>query len=415
MISVYLILSAALFFNLALALVFVLRRSTHFLVHYSVSVLVLLAFLSLVRLLLPIHLPDPLVLHSQIVLPAVEDFLERPVFPALPWTKPGLILLAVWAAGTAAFIVRDSIRTGKAYKVQRALPAIDAPQMQALAASLGIRASVIVSPDVSVPFAAGLFRPKICFPDTPLSEQDRRFILLHEDRHIRGGDAWIKLFFLLLRDLFWWNPLSHLFLRELDALLELRCDAAVTQDMDEDEVLRYLAVILAFSESAVSPRAASALTGAPNALRQRFEVLLQLRKRRSFSARAALCALALFGFLASYAVVVQPYVRPEDAALFESGSYIVKMDSNRYVLYFGGLPTGYMLDKAQLSEPPFDRMTVLEDRKLRRETPPEQISDSEETGWYFRQMDGRLEMRLWSFTYRIWRGDWQTVADVFAP
>ena len=81
-------------------------------------------------------------------------------------------------------------------------------------------------------------------PDDPHLREGARNGARLAQRDLRGGDARIKLFFLLLRDLFWWNPLSHLFLRELDALLELRCDAALTQDMDEDEILSYLAAIL---------------------------------------------------------------------------------------------------------------------------------------------------------------------------
>ena len=60
-------------------------------------------------------------------------------------------------------------------------------------------------------------------------------------------------------------------------------------------------------------------------------------------------------------------------------------------------------------------MTILEERKMPRESPPEQIADGEETGWYFRQKNGGLEMRLWSFTYSVWRGEWESVGDAFMP
>ena len=414
MISVYSVLSAVLYFNLALALVFILRRSRRFLVHYSVTVLVLLAVLSLVRLLVPIHLPSPLVLRSQTVLPAIERFLSLRLLPGDSRATPGAILLVLWAAGAGFFAVREARAILRARQTMRAYRTQDAPEVQRIALENGVRAHVLVTPDAAVPYAAGLFRPRIILP-SGIPEEELPYILLHEAQHIRGRDAWIKLFFIGIRALFWFNPLVHLFFRDLDALLEMRCDAAVTEGMDDARKMRYLSAILAFSERLVPQGAASALSGAPNALRQRFDLLLTLKKRRSGQAQAAICLAALALFLASYTVVVQPYVRPEGLSLFETHSYIVRTHRDRYVLYLGGISTGYELTREQLSEPPFSRMTILEDRFHTQEAPPEQIAESEETGWYFRQMDGKLEMRLWSFTYRIWRSDWQAVGDSFTP
>ena len=62
-----------------------------------------------------------------------------------------------------------------------------------------------------------------------------KIILQHEFCHVKGNDLLIKLFYNLLLVIFWWNPLTYRFRKELDNLLELRCDLRITKDMNEWE------------------------------------------------------------------------------------------------------------------------------------------------------------------------------------
>lgn len=43
---------------------------------------------------------------------------------------------------------------------------------------------------------------------------------------------------------------------------------------------------------------------------------------------------------------------------------------------------------------------------------PGDPSKPEETMWYFRVVDGIMQMRLWSLTYRRWLTDWIIVGPV---
>lgn len=36
------------------------------------------------------------------------------------------------------------------------------------------------------------------------------------------------------------------------------------------------------------------------------------------------------------------------------------------------------------------------------------ITRAEETKWYYRDVNGYLEMRLWSITYGYWKTDWMS-------
>ena len=37
---------------------------------------------------------------------------------------------------------------------------------------------------------------------------------------------------------------------------------------------------------------------------------------------------------------------------------------------------------------------------------------AEETGWFFRENNGYLEKRLWSYTYGVWLTDWEVVGPI---
>lgn len=380
MVSVYSVISAILFFNIALVLVFILRRNTEFLVRYSVSVLLLLTCLSILRLFAPIDFPYAIIITSEKAFPAVENFLAKPLSPNLSRLRFSTLLLALWAFGTLAFIIRDVVRLVSAKHQRRQYRPADRPEMQTTAEELGIPFPVIATSAVAVPCAGGIFHPVIYFPDIDSSEEDRSFILRHEMQHICGRDSLIKLFCFLLRDLFWWNPVIHLFLQDLDAMLEMRCDAKVTADMDERSVLRYMRTILTYadrthiSQPDPSPATAaeSGFAGESNEVKQRVNILFHLRKRRPGYIRGLIYALTVAAFLASYIVILQPVRLPEqnsqDLFMYSDeaaqGSYIEKVDG-RYYAHFDGFPSASEISEGELSNPPFNEMPIIE----RNDTP----------------------------------------------
>jgi beta-lactamase regulating signal transducer with metallopeptidase domain len=106
------------------------------------------------------------------------------------------------------------------------------------------RAEIVVSPDVVVPYVIGLLRARIFLPDIDMDENTLTLILKHEYQHFKSRDLFTKMFYLLLSIVFWWNPISHVFLREIDCLLEVRCDAAMTKRMSEGEKTQYMESLL---------------------------------------------------------------------------------------------------------------------------------------------------------------------------
>lgn len=352
-ITVYSVVISVLFFNIALIAAFIMRRSSVFLAKRTVSFLLLTVLLGIVRLLFPIDFDLAFVVRSYHVLPAVEELLKRPVVGSLSVAS---LLLGVWAAGTAVFLIRDLVAQLRFFWTSRSYPSANRMDLLDLAAEFGNNYGLLVSPAISRPYVAGLFRPVIYLPDLELPEEQWRIILRHEVQHIRSHDGWKKLFFLVIQALFWWNPLAHISRGEVDTLIELQCDAEVTAGMSAEEVNRYLETLQSLKTLSVAhsiPAGASALIWDQKQLVARFEALQDVgftRKRRP----NIIAYILLFAvFVLSYLVIVQPAGFPEEANYWDTGSipadtYILPFSSettNEYILHVHGEYYYYLNDQ----------------------------------------------------------------------
>lgn len=308
-ITVYSIIISIVFYNLALVAVFLLRRSPAFRAKHTVALLLFITVLGAVRLLAPIDF-DAHVIRSYKLLPAVEDFLRRPVIGVL---TPASLLLAMWIGGSIVSVVKD-VRVQRSFdRSLRSMDFVDKPHVLEIAAEYGDRFAVLISPQLVLPYTSGLLRPVIYLPDAELSDGEWRMVLRHEIMHIRSRDNWKKLFFLAVEAVFWWNPLAHFSREEINALIELHCDAKVTAGMSEQERRDYSEVLkklLAFRGAQKTPATVSALTGGQEEMRLRFEAL-----GRDADARRPgyiLFILLILVFVLSYFVVVQPIRYPTE-------------------------------------------------------------------------------------------------------
>lgn len=126
------------------------------------------------------------------------------------WT--GLPLLALWSCGA----------------VTTAL--LFAAQQRSFARALGSPLRGRLREGRAGPCVAGLLRPCIVLPTAfrwRYSWRERRLILAHEIAHLRGGDLHANALCVLLRCLFWFNPLLHLACARFRLDQELACDARV--------------------------------------------------------------------------------------------------------------------------------------------------------------------------------------------
>lgn len=101
-----------------------------------------------------------------------------------------------------------------------------------LTGSIRLRDNIFLSDHIASPFVLGLFAPGIYLPSA-LGEEEQKYILLHEQIHIRRKDPLIKMAAYAALVIHWFNPLVWLsfFLVEKD--MEMSCDEAVLRMLGE--------------------------------------------------------------------------------------------------------------------------------------------------------------------------------------
>ncbi len=102
------------------------------------------------------------------------------------------------------------------------------------------RLSIIVSDRVPAAFSSGFITPRIFLPAGHLNDRTgRSFILLHEGCHVRRAHYAALIVEDLLRSLFWFDPLLHMFAASGRLLREIACDSAACR-ADRDGYSKFL-------------------------------------------------------------------------------------------------------------------------------------------------------------------------------
>ncbi len=320
-ITVYSLAISIVFYNLALIAVFILRRSPVFRAKHAVSLLAFVTALGVLRLILPIDLDAAYVVRSYKIIPAIEDFLRRPLLGAL---TPGALLLLVWLTGSVVTLIRKLCVRRKFDHSLGRMDFVDKPRVLEIAGEFGGNFAVLISPQLRDSYTSGILHPVIYLPDLDLSDDEWRMIFRHEVTHICSRDNLKKLFFLLVETVFWWNPLAHFSGDEVSTLLELRCDAKVTAEMDERERCEYAALLkklMNLHDPRRTPDPVSTLVGGEPQMRQRIITLLQPQDDRR--PRYIVITLLLLVFVFSYFAVVQPIRFPTDEMFVDTADNTV--------------------------------------------------------------------------------------------
>lgn len=102
---------------------------------------------------------------------------------------------------------------------------------------------VLCCPGLSTPCGIGLVRRKILLPSREYAADELRHILRHELQHFQTHDLLVTWMIRVFQCLFWWNPLVYLLGRDLDQVLEIKCDLSVTKGYGKKETVAYMRTI----------------------------------------------------------------------------------------------------------------------------------------------------------------------------
>lgn len=164
-------------------------------------------------------------------------------------------------------------------------------------------------------------RRKILLPSREYAADELRHILRHELQHFQTHDLLVKWMIRVFQCLFWWNPLVYLLGRDLDQVLEIKCDLSVTKGYGKKETVAYMRTIKHQLEQTIDrektvPLTSASLVGnfAISNVEERFLYLAESLKptQRKALPKPAFAVLFAALILASYSFVLQPsYPAPE--------------------------------------------------------------------------------------------------------
>lgn len=342
---------------------------------YAKTVIFTAFVLGAVRALFPAEFMSGIVVNDWVIYPLLQRLWAWEPIPGVSLLRT---LAGLWLLGAVVSLGLLAFRYGLLFRARRRATPVRADEavydLCRRAAERTRYEGTIhlgLTRDCDSPVQAGFTELWILLPAKALDlpQEGLVGVMCHEIYHFRSRDLWKKLGLLILRSCLWWNPLVYLFARNVEQLMELRCDERVCGSLDEIEKVEYLSnltKILRGTEKkpALTPMGYVGIQKG-RYLRQRFQEILKPRvpvSRLGNVAALALCVLVFFG---SYFVTVQPASLPGEAELdsvMEDGStvgsyFILHASDGTYELYdlngsFVGRVSPGDLDRAPYSSYP---------------------------------------------------------------
>jgi len=349
-------------------IVYFLHKNLFFAVKGKTTLLLIMVFFLVARLALPFDNKNAIVIQSKIILPSLQRFFEIEVMPAI---TIGMIFFIVWGAGSLVVLMRAIINSLKEIQQTKNYGAYTPLQSEIITKEFPKeKIKVEFSSAITVPQVKGLFKAHIFLPQSEnFTNEELKLIIMHELYHVKGKDIVIKFFYLLLEIIFWWNPIIHTFRKELNTLLEFRCDMHVTKKMSQKERTIYLEAIVKaiknYNDSKVktSEYALTLFDGKDTkVIEQRFHMILNDKAYSKTKVRMKTLIVILGIFLCSYFVILQPAFSPP----MEEGHIEITVD-NAYLVRKGQTISLYLykqyageISLEDINQVPYSELNIIE-------------------------------------------------------
>lgn len=208
------------------------------------------------------------------------------------------ILLLVWLAGMAVFLVYHAVKHWRFVKLANRWsegvtegPALAV--LESLRAEMGISGTIglRICASVGGPMMIGFIRPRILLPKTDFAEDELRFILAHELVHYRRKDLAYKALVLFATAIHWFNPVVYLMAKAIDAQCESSCDDEVVRSTDAETRLQYSETIIGVIkyQSKLRTALSTHFYGGKKGMKKRIFSIMDMRKKKA--GMAVLCGM----------------------------------------------------------------------------------------------------------------------------
>lgn len=157
-----------------------------------------------------------------------------------------------------------------------------------------IEENIFQAKNLKTPFVFGIIKPKIYLP-RGLDSEEKRYILLHEQIHIRRKDHLVKILAFLILTIHWFNPLVWLAFTLMAIDMELSCDEKALKEGDRAIKKHYANSLLSLASGRHIFNGSPLAFGEGNTKR-RIENVLNYRKPSFWVIIVALIGTMALGF-----------------------------------------------------------------------------------------------------------------------
>ncbi len=222
------------------------------------------------------------------------------------------VLIAVWLAvsgGLLMLAVMSSKRLKR--RIQYGSESVPEHWRQIaleIASELHIRNQLrlaVVSGFPTPALSAGL-RPVVVLPKELEDEEAVRFALRHELTHLQRGDHIVCLLWLVLRAVYWFNPVVWVAFKLMRLDMETACDSMVTKPMSAGGKTRYAQAVLAMHTKPQLRLALGMALGSTGKTVERRIRGIFMRSRTGHAARLTALLMAVIMVAACFTTACQP-------------------------------------------------------------------------------------------------------------
>lgn len=235
----------------------------------------------------------------------------------------------IWLVGAALFFVIAVLGFVKNFKIRNLAYLNTYSQHQELLEEckkkLGISQKIILTSSslVKTPMIFGLLNPCILLPEKKKNEQsltqeEMRYILLHELCHLKNKDIFVNYVVCILQAFYWFNPFIWLFFRQMKVEREIACDCSVLKHIGSEKSIDYGMALIRFAGRLSTPfsmELQSEIGGTKQQIKKRIESIASFHK---YSFCLKLKSMVIFAFVAALAFIQIPSI---SASAFETAQF----------------------------------------------------------------------------------------------
>lgn len=343
-----------LWFNLYILIINAFRQNDNFIISFSGLPLIFFLSLSIFRLIFNFEIPGSMIIESENIFAKIYNFIRMPLNLISIKINIYYLFIFIFILGII-ILLTNTIRNYIVFKnILGKLSKQQTNETEQILNKILIqkrmsgKIEIIQNEDISSPFILGILKGKIYIPKLDFSEEEFEYIISHEINHFLGKDSLKKILIQIIKHLFWWNPLTHLFANNFNHILEIQCDLKTTVNFSEEEKLRYLESITKIIRNGINTNIknvnyiiTSNLVEIDefNSLKQRFRMVLNYRPQKNMFkvVNTILYVLASFLFISSYFIIIQPDYEPANNEMYEkqeeNNSFIIENLEGSYDIY----------------------------------------------------------------------------------